>query len=91
MSDVWRAVASRRYALLAGTAFSQGASLGPLIGAAMAMDSALVIHSRTFPLSLRPTDRAAPLSTRRHHTTLQWQCGPHLVITNRITRLRCRC
>lgn len=55
VSDVWRVVASRRYALLAGTAFSQGASLGPLIGAAMAMDSALVIHYSTCPFSLRPT------------------------------------
>lgn len=35
--------AACRYALLAGAAFSQGASLGPLIAAAVAMDSGLVL------------------------------------------------
>jgi Bax inhibitor 1 len=32
-----------RYALLAGAAFSQGASLGPLIAAAAMMDAGLVL------------------------------------------------
>jgi len=48
--------AACRYALLAGAAFSQGASLGPLIAAAVAMDSGLVLTAflGTAVRSLRP-------------------------------------
>lgn len=56
---------NKRYSLLAGTAFSQGASLGPLIGAAIAMDSALVLTAALGTAALFGSFSAAALLSRR--------------------------
>mmetsp|Transcript_2856 Transcript_2856/g.8357 ORF Transcript_2856/g.8357 Transcript_2856/m.8357 type:complete len:248 (-) Transcript_2856:234-977(-) len=70
--SVWLAVTpnepknlNKRYALLGGTAFAQGASLGPLIGAAMAMDSALVLTAFLGTAALFGSFSLAALMSRR--------------------------
>jgi FtsH-binding integral membrane protein len=56
---------NKRYALLAGAAFSQGASLGPLIAAAVAMDSGLVLTAFLGTAALFACFSAAALVSRR--------------------------
>lgn len=56
---------NKRYALLAGAAFSQGASLGPLIAAAVSMDSGLVLTAFLGTATLFLCFSGAALVSRR--------------------------
>lgn len=70
--SVWLAITpnepknlNKRYKLLAGAAFSEGATIGPLIGAAMAMDSSLVLTAALATAALFGSFSAAALLSRR--------------------------
>lgn len=56
---------NKRYMLLAGAAFSQGASLGPLIGAALGMDAAIVLTAFLGTSALFACFSAAAMVSRR--------------------------
>jgi hypothetical protein len=60
----------RRYALLAGAAFSQGASLGPLIAAAAMMDAGLVLTAFCGTAILFACFSLAALVSRRRRCPL---------------------
>lgn len=56
---------NKRYALLAGAAFSQGTAIGPLVGAAVSMDSALVLTAFLGTATLFACFSGAALVARR--------------------------